>query len=138
MAKAQYIKVHVPGEWLWAVKKSKNTALLDNTPITRGYNYKDLVEFDPSTFEVVKVIESQYRQASVRYTVPLNAEEAAIVEVYARVCKALESEGIMCEGAGIGLIIAAVPMKMTDARAKKLAKAAGAIIVFPDKQAANG
>ncbi|MEO0114026.1 MAG: DUF4265 domain-containing protein [candidate division WOR-3 bacterium] len=54
------IKIRKPGityETLWVRCLSENTGVINNIPIfTKRFKYGDVVEFDPETFEVKKLI----------------------------------------------------------------------------------
>jgi hypothetical protein len=124
----EHIKVHLPGEWLWAIKLTATTAKLDNMPITGDWAYGDVVEFDPDSMEVTKLVERKYRSGGVTYNIPKGSTDKQIVAAMRPVYKALEKAGILCEGFTAGLLGVAVPLTMTVEQARKIVTDAGAVL----------
>lgn len=112
-AKPEHIKVRLPGEGIWAIKVTDTTATLDNMPLADGYAYGDLVEYEPGTMRVVRLIEHRYKSGVVRYDVPPRATDKDLSKIYRGIVTKLEKKGILCEGWGAGIIGIGYPTTMS-------------------------
>ena len=134
MKKGQHIKVHLPGEWLWAKYLGGHQAQLDNMPLAEGWAYGDVVEFDPDSKEVTKLVKRTFRAGGVRYGIPKNATTEQITAVAKPLYEKLEKAGIQCEGYIPGMFGVAIPEKMTNEEARKIVEDAGAALVIDDEK----
>jgi hypothetical protein len=117
----QLIKVHIPGEGLWAALLPKGKAILRNTPLDDGYAFGDIVQLASNGYDVARVLEKTYRQGAAQYEFDAADEEQGRKR-YAEVYTHLEECGILCEGWVPGVIGCSIPVTMTAERAAQHAK----------------
>lgn len=113
-----HIKINLGGESVWALQISETTAKIDNVPLTGGYGLGDLVEYNPRTGMVERVIDRASWTSAIRYD--RSGERSAIQERFSRICKYLRSHEICFEGARPGMALISVPRDMNEEQLREV------------------
>jgi hypothetical protein len=132
------IKVHIPGESMWAARLPRGRAELRNTPTQQAYSYGDIVALDADGYEVNAVLERTYRQGVAEYTIEDGASEASVRAKHEALCTHFKQHGILCEGWVAGLVGCAIPVGMSVETAEEHASTCPAISSWRDTLAVGG
>jgi hypothetical protein len=127
-----HIKLRIPGESFWAIRVEGTTdqAIIDNLLLDDEYRYKDKVKFNPSTGEVIKLVERTMHQIPVKYFV---AEGEDINDVWKKIATHFESHGIEIEGMVAGIAMLSVPKDMAYDKIKAVADEFDCINLAPEE-----
>jgi len=98
------IKVHLPGERLWALDLGDGKAKLRNAPFAEGYSLFDIVKID-SDYNVTELIERTHRPVQIKY----EFTPETIAEDYKKLVIYLSEKKIHIEGFVAGYAGLSVP-----------------------------
>lgn len=120
-------------ERLWAEQVSKNTAKIQNSPVTTGQvAHGDLVRIDKNR-EIVKVLERVARTRLLIYNRDGERNKETLQMRCQEIHKHLKKHNIVTEGAFLGLCSLAVPLTIDDKKLAELAaEVKSEILVPPD------
>lgn len=111
-------KVNVKGvqadtEWMWARQINRNTAKLRNIPFfVKGMTLGDIVEFNPQTMRIVRVVEKCGRTLHGYFE--FVESEVETLARWEQIKEYLSGHSIEVEGIGGGYFSLAVPLDTTD------------------------
>lgn len=131
LAQFKYIKVHCPGESMWARDLGNKVALLDNDPLDHNYRWHDFVQLGADNREMGTVLFRVFtKKFGFRWRVKENeAEEATIREALWNSIHALGNNyncSFFCPG--LGFVLARDEAVPTDIAALLADAGKGAII----------
>lgn len=118
---AKHIKLRIPGESFWAllVEGQANQATVDNVLLSGDYSYGDLVEYDPDSHEVLRLVERRFVAARIDYDSTDGKETDRDVidnevckDNYVQLYEHFEPHGISVEGMMAGSAMVAIPVDM--------------------------
>lgn len=123
--KDKYIKIHVPGESLWATDLGNNQAKIDNIPLTNLFGFGDIIEYKEvnkdSAYEFVRVVQQtsktfhiKYDAEGYKYSDVFDEKTIIIRERYKEISQYLKKFNFFTEGIVAGMACVAVPIETTD------------------------
>lgn len=128
-----HIKIRIPltpapgtrgptGENLWAKELTPTTAQIDNSPFfTKEYVCGDIVEFDPISRNITKLIKRTARDVLLRFDEA--GTRAETLERWRKIYAHFQAKDGVVESGGGGFFIATVPLTMTEADLQALVEA---------------